>query len=302
MRHESVRLKNIPWLSLFALPMLPIAAQAAIFCNVSSPGFSSGYVPVNVTTNVTSTTFTVTCSRDNAGGPANATVQYDIAADNGLNALGTQNRAALAGSFLNYHLSTDPACATPWKGATAIPIPSASFALAKNATLSFTHTYYGCILPGQLVLPPEGIYLDTVTMSFSLGKGTGSSTFTGSSFPVAIVAPASCNMTTAPSNIAFSYTAFSPTAALASSTFGVTCTTSLAYTMTLDATIDVLTGLNYSLALNTTGTGGVNPLASVGTGVAQTFFVNGTMAAGQAGTCATASCTGTQIRTLTITY
>lgn len=302
MRPEYVRLRNILWLCLLALPALPDTAQAAIFCNVSSPGFLSGYVPANVTTSITSTTFTVTCSRDNAPGPANATVQYQLAADNGLNALGTQNRAGLAGSFLNYHLSTDPACATPWKGATAIPIPAASFPLAKNSTASFTHSYFGCILPGQLVLPPEGTYSDTVTMTFALAKAPGASTFTGSSFPVTLIAPASCSMTTPPSNIAFTYTAFSPAAVLANSTFGVTCTTSLAYTMSLDATVDVLTGLNYSLALNTTGTGGVNPLASVGTGVAQTFFVNGTMAAGQAGTCATATCTGTQIRTLTITY
>ena len=72
--------------------------------------------------------------------------------------------------------------------------------------------------------------------------------------------------------------------------------------MALDATVGVVTGLNYALALNTVNTGGVNPLTSVGNGLAKTFFINGTMAAGQAGACAAAACTGTQARTLTITY
>ncbi|HEY0665770.1 MAG TPA: spore coat protein U domain-containing protein [Gallionella sp.] len=302
MRPKFIRFNHLLWSGLFALTFFPQTVLAAIFCNVSSPGFLTGYVPANVTTSITSTTLTVTCSRDNAPGPASATVQYQLAADNGLNALGTQNRAALAGSFLNYHLSVDAACATPWKGATAIPVPAASFPLAKNSTASFTHTFFGCILPGQLALPPEGTYNDTVTMTFALAKAPGASTFTGSSFPVTLIAPASCSMTTPPSNIAFAYTAFSPAAVLANSTYSITCTNSLAYTMSLDATVDVLAGLNYSLALNTTGSGGMNPLISVGTGVAQTFFINGTMAAGQAGSCATAACTGTQIRTLTITY
>jgi hypothetical protein len=36
--------------------------------------------------------------------------------------------------------------------------------------------------------------------------------------------------------------------------------------------------------------------------VAQTFSINGSIAAGQAGTCATGSCSGSDTRTLTITY
>jgi spore coat protein U-like protein len=294
--------KPVLWTVIIVMLFIANWAQALTTCSVSSPGFASGYVPLNLTTNITSATFDVTCSRDNSGGPAFATVQYDLSVNNGIYALGTQNRAALAGSFLNYHLATDPACSIPWSGATVIPTPSASFPLAKNSVVTNTHTFYGCILPGQLVLPPEGSYTDTITMTFSLAKATGQSAFSGGAFPVTIVAPASCNITTPPANVNFTYTAFSPAAVLASSTIGVRCTTFLAYTMALDATIDVLTGLNYSLALNNISSGGVNPLSSVGNGVTQTFFINGTMAAGQAGTCASAACSGTQTRTLTITY
>lgn len=300
MKLTSIQLNSVS-LGIVALLAFAPCARAAVFCSLSSPGFSSGYVPSNATTNITSTTFSVTCSRDNAAGPASLNVKYQVAADNGINVLGTQNRAALTGSFLNYHVATDGACATPWKGAALLPVAQAVVPLAKNTTVTNTYTYFGCIPPGQLVIPPEGTYTDTVTMTFSGGL-PGGATFIGGTFPVSIVAPATCNLTTPPSNVNFAYTAFSPVDVLANATFGVTCTTALAYTMTLDAAVDVVAGLNYTLALNTVGIGGVNPLASVGTGVAQTFFINGTMAAGQAGTCAAATCTGSQVRTLTITY
>jgi len=299
---NSMKPKYLQWLGIIALLTYVNCAQALIICSVSSPGFASGYVPLNITTSITSSTFDVTCSRDNFGGPPNATVQYNMSVNNGMNPLGTQNRAVRAGNFLNYHLATDTACATRWSGATTIPSTVISFLLPKNTIVTNTYTFYGCILPGLATLPTEGAYTDTVTMTFTPGKATGASTFTGGTIPVTIVAPATCIITTPPANVAFSYTAFSPAAVLANSTIGVRCTTFLAYTITLDAAINVLTGLNYSLALNTTSAGGTNPLSSVGTGVVQTFFINGTMAPGQAGTCASATCSGTQTRTLTITY
>lgn len=292
----------VSWLAGLAVLAFMTTSHAAVVCNVTSPGLATGYVPANVTTNITSSTFSVTCSRDNSPGGATVTVQYQIAADSGLNPLGTQNRAVLGANFLNYHLATDPACVTLWDGVNLLPTPIASFTLAKGASVTNTYTYYGCILPGQAVLPPEGIYTDTVTMSFLNTKPAAQATFTAGSFPVNITAPATCNLTTPPSNVAFAYTAFSPADVLANSSFGVTCTASLQYTMTLDATIGVAAGLNYSLALNTTATGGVNPLTSVGTGAVQSFFINGTMVAGQAGACTTASCLGTEIRMLTVTY
>jgi len=301
MKPELFQQKLILLLRTVALLSLATSAQAAIICSLGSAGFSSGYVPTNVTTNITSTTFSVTCSRDNAAGPANINVRYQVAAGNGLNALATQNRAALAGSFLNYHVATDAACLTPWKGATLLPAAQAIVPMAKNTTVTNIYTYYGCIPAGQLALPPEGTYTDTVSITFSGGL-PGGVTFTNGTFPVSIIAPATCNITTPPANVAFAYTAFSPAPVLASATFGVTCTTSLAYTMTLDAAVDVVAGLNYTLALNTIATGGVNPLTSIGTGIAQSFFINGSMAAGQAGTCAAPTCTASQVRTLTITY
>lgn len=302
MNQRSIHRKCCLWLG-GALLALVGEAHATVFCSVSSVGFHSVYVPSNPTTNATASSFTVTCSRDNAPGPANSTVKYQLAADNGLHPSGTQNRAVMAGNFINYYVATDP-CTTPWKGTSLWPTPEASFLLAKNSIDTRTHTFYGCVPAGQAVLPPEGIYIDTVTMSFAVGTATGSGNdiFSPGIFPVSIIAPASCTFTTPPSNIEFTYAAFSPSDVLANSTFGLRCSTFLPYTMTLDATVDVVAGLNYSLALNTTGSGGTNPLTSLGTGSAQTFYINGRIAAGQAGSCTGATCTESQVRTLMISY
>lgn len=298
--------KHTLWLIVIILLSFSCTVQAAVLCSVTSPGFSTAYVTSNPTTNITATAFTVTCTKDNAGRRATSTVSYQVTASNGLNALGTQNRAAKGMARLNYSVSTVPTCVTPWKGTTALPTIAASFTMAMNTTVTNTYTYYGCIPAGQVAAAPVGNYTDTVTMTIARPGGGGGGrnrvTFTNGTFPVTIVAPASCALTTPPASVAFIYAAFRAIPAVASSSFALTCSNLLPYTMALDATVGVVTGLNYTLALNTVNAGGVNPLTSVGNGLAKTFFINGTMAAGQAGTCTTGICTGAQVRTLTITY
>lgn len=308
MNAKLLHLKFAVWLSLlFSLSYFHVS-QAAVFCSVTSPGFATAYVTANTATNVTATSFSVTCTKDAVGRRATSTVSYQVTAGNGLQPTGTQNRAKKLTGFLNYSVSTLPTCITPWKGTTALPTIAASFVMAINTTVTNTYTFYGCIPPLQVATAPAGNYTDTVALTLARPAGGGGRggrvTFTNGTFPVIIVAPATCTLTTPPTNLAFTYTAFRATTALTSGTFGVTCSTLLPYTMALDATVGVVTGLNYTLALNTIATGGTSPLASVGTGVAQSFFVNGSMAAGQAGTCAStaAACTGAQVRTLTITY
>ncbi len=297
---KMILLKWVSRLGAMAMLLSCSWAHAGAFCSISSLGFTTAYVPTNLAVNITATTFDVTCT----AGPKKSNVQYQVVVDNGMNALGPQNRAMLAGSFINYHLASDGACAIQWKGTSGIPVAKAKISLAANQTITNTYTFYGCIPAGQAALPPEGAYTDTVTMTFSttIASGGGASSFTGGSFPVTILSPASCNFTSPPSSIVFSYTSYSPVDVLANSVFGIRCTTFLPYSMDLDATTGVLVGLNYSLLLNTVATGGSSPLSSIGNGVAQSFYINGTIVAGQGGTCASAACSGTQTRTLTITY
>lgn len=277
---------------LLCIAALALAAclpvEAAITCNISSPGWSSAYVPANAATNITQSSFTVTCQRNAGGDPT--TVSYTVASNNGLHAAGAQNRAQLGAtaSRINYEDYANSTCATLWAAAAASRIAGTISGLAGFIPGSQTVSYWGCI-PGSQIGLPAGTYTDTVTMTLRYGGATNPT----ATFPVSIVTPSSCTLTTAPGTVAFTYIAFAPLIN-ANTSFGVTCTNWLPYTMALDATVGVVAGLQYSLALSAPG--------GTGTGVQQTYSINGTMPAAQAGTCVGASCIATQARTLTITY
>jgi opacity protein-like surface antigen len=93
-------------------------------------------------------------------------------------------------------------------------------------------------------------------------------------------------------DITMSYTSFQATNAQGSTNFNVRCTNNLPYSIALSNTglEDNAVSLNYTLNLSTasahaSGTNGA--LTSLaGTGSAQTYYVHGTIASGQAGNCA----------------
>lgn len=101
-------------------------------------------------------------------------------------------------------------------------------------------------------------------------------------------------------DLAMSYTSFQSVAATGSTSFNVRCTNSLPYTLALDSATVTDNALNlvYDLSLSASG--------ATGNGTNQSFTVNGSIASGQAGSCATASCTNTgatnKQRTLTVSY
>lgn len=262
-------------IACFAL-MVGGSAQA-ITCNLTSNGFFSFYDPANLSTNITSASFTMTCTRSASGD--NPTQSYTVALNN------SNNQATLQGTknTINYDVYADSACGTLWKGATTlggtITLGSPSDTLPHSQTVQ----YWGCVPPKQTVA--AGTYTDTVTMNPSIGSIA--------TFPVTIVTPSSCSISTPPGNVTFNYISFG-SAAVASTPFAATCTYQMPYTMALDSTSGVLVGLNYTLNLSAS--------SATGTGLAQSYTINGSIAAGQAGTCATASCTATAPRTLTISY
>ena len=269
-----------------SLSTLAVSAHAVITCtSVTSPGFSTAYS--GVVNNVTATFFTATCSRSSLADAA--TVTYQVGVNNGLNNAGGQNRAKLGANFISYDTYKDAGCTTLWKlnGGTRI-----TDTITLNGTLATTKqtTFYGCITVANQVVP-AGIYVDTLNMTLSYPGGS-----VGGAFGANIATPATCSITTAPSTLTFNYTAFG--AAVNNSTnYQITCTSFLAYAMSLGATnpvSGVASGINYSLTLGTT--------SSTGTGAAQTFSIAGAAAASQAGTCGAASCSATNVHTLTITY
>jgi len=120
---------------------------------------------------------------------------------------------------------------------------------------------------------------------------------TNANFNVTVNLTAACEISTTPTDVAFTYTSFQ--AGVANSTggsFGVRCTNTLPYTLSLDSTTGTVIGLNYSLSV---------PAGGTGNGAEQVYAITGTMAAGQSGTCATTppgTCNGTDVRTLIVTY
>lgn len=139
--------------------------------------------------------------------------------------------------------------------------------------------------------------LAAAVLASGLATGGGAQAqSTSSQFNVNITLTSACTLS-AISDVAFAYTSFQ--AAAASGTgggFSVSCTNSLPYTFGLQAgtgaatppgaasisVTDNAVDLSYQLALSAAG--------GTGNGAAQSYSVTGTMAGGQAGTCATASC------------
>jgi len=266
------------------LLLLPGLACAAYNCSITSPGFATAYDPTAAAENVTTTFFTVTCTR--ALSDAN-TMSWTAAVNNGsFPRGGGRNRAAFGASRINYDTNKDSACGTQWRGGTTF---TGTLNFGGSTSASTNVSFWGCVPAGQTGLP-AGTYTDTVTMTLTYGPSSFTDTGT---FGVSIATPATCNLTTAPGDVVLNYVGFGAVAN-GSTTFGVTCTNALPYTIALDATSGTIIGINYTLALTAS--------SATGTGVQQTYGINGTAAAGQSGTCATASCSASQARTLTVSY
>ncbi len=120
---------------------------------------------------------------------------------------------------------------------------------------------------------------------------------TTANFNVTANLTSKCEVTTGPTDVAFTYTSFQTGAATATGgAFSVRCTNTLPYTMSLDATSGTVIGLAYTLSLSAAGGTGAGLTAA-------SYTVNGGMVANQSGDCATtAVCTGTSARVLTVTY
>lgn len=116
-------------------------------------------------------------------------------------------------------------------------------------------------------------------------------------FNVTVNLTSGCEVTSAPTDVAFTYSSFQGSAATSTGgAFSVRCTNTLPYTMALDSTTGTVIGLNYTLALSAAGGTGAGLTAA-------NYTVNGSMASGQSGTCATTGvCAGTSARTLTVSY
>lgn len=279
----NIRHQLILFMLVGALGVAAQTAHAVISCNISSPGFFTVYDSTVAVPNDTTSSVTINCSRALADA---STLTYNLNANNGLSPTGQINQAKLL-TLIKYNEYQDAAFSVLWG-----PSPPAKNAISgtinfgTGTTASVTIPFYIRIAAGQAAA--AGNYTDTVTMILAYGTATALATHA-----VLISTVPQCQISSPPGNIMFTYTAFQPAVAVASTTFAARCTTALPYTMSLDADTPML-DLAYSLLLPiTTGTG---------TGLPQIYTISGTIPANQAGTCATATCTATAARTLLITF
>jgi len=267
------------------------SAQAALSCNISAlDNLTSTYDGLLGSDMLSSGTVTVTCTRT-ASGDATS-VALKIRNDDGAYNIGASNRARLGatGSYLNYDLFANSSYTLNWRNKNNNDIDGTlTFGSGIPATQSTVFTFYSKIYRGQTGLS-QGTYTDTVRLTLVYGTATAP----GVSMSVTISNIPTCAFSTPPGNVAFSYTSFSAAAVTASSTFAALCSTNLPYTIALDTTIGVVAGLRYTLSLSSS--------ANTGTGVAQTHTINGNMQAGQAGTCATGTCTDSKPHSVIISY
>jgi spore coat protein U-like protein len=272
------------WLiTLFFMLLLP-AAQAAITCtSVTAPSVAISYTS-NTTTSLQSY-FTVSCTRTSTSDASS--VSYDVIADNGLNPMGLNNRASLGTAVLRYDVYTNASCGTQWKSNKAIS-DTITWSGSSTGTITKQTSYWTCITTAQTPTA-SGTYTDTIGLTLTYGNNVN----VYGSVGVSIYAPALCTMTTPAGDLFLNYAAFGPQVSQ-STTFSVTCTNGMPYTISTDVTEGVLTGLRYLLSLSSTSTNG--------TGAAQSHSITATLPAGQAGTCPSGTCTATGTHTLTITY
>lgn len=278
-----------PWwyrlMFALALLLLPPAAQAAITCtSISSPGVSINYV--SGTTTSVQTFFTVSCTRSSSSDPAS--IGYDVTADNGTNPTGQNNRATLAGATLRYDVFTSASCGSTWKGNRKIS-DTITWSGGATGTITRQTSFWACMVTAQTPTS-AGAYTDSIGLTLSYGNNNP--TVSGT-VPVTIYAPALCTMVTPAGNLTLNYTAFGAQTSQSTS-FAVTCTSGMPYTIATDVAEGVLTGVRYLLTVS-------SPTAN-GTGAPQSHSITATVPGGQAGTCPTGSCSATRAHTLTITY
>jgi spore coat protein U-like protein len=274
-----------------ALLVLAAPARAAITCTASVTSVSVAYDPTSPAQNVTTGTYSVSCTRLMSDPN---TFAWSLEVNNGLHfGAGSNNVESAGGQRYRY----DTYRAAPYNNANEWDSNS-PFTGTLNfggSTSANTSGPFDIVMPGSQTVQPAGIYTDTLTATLRENTKGNPPALSSPTFSVTVTTTGNCLLAAPPGNVNFTYASFQGSAATANTTYGVTCTTGLPYTMALDATSGTLLGLSYSLAIAPSASG-------TGTGVTQTYTINGTIAAGQAGTCASAVCNASQVRTLTISW
>ncbi len=280
-------------------------AQAAIACMGASATSLSGTTPVSGNLDLSGGNIAVTCTRA-PGDPITQTIYIGInAGENPDGTAGREMTRQTGAQQMNYAIYRNATPSGGWSmgngrtpgsgGGGGLQV-GVTFSSAATTTQVFNFPYYLRVTNANYSggARPAGIYDDLLLLAtVRLNSRTGPDQATAG-FGVTVSKPSHCYISTAPAALLLNYVAFSPSAAVGTTSFGVSCTASTGYTMALNSRNGVVLGLQYTLALSATG--------ASGTGFAQTHNVNAVIPAGQAGNCPTGSCTGSSAHSVIITY
>lgn len=281
------------WLLLAASP-----AWAALSCSITvTPSPVMGIYSWLANLDIPGS-FTVTCTR----APGDANLQWIwIGIDQPTGGLSMPRD--IGGGALNYTIYRRTYGSAVWTNTgsqSATSTTNGALRVALNfrggTTVSATYNFYFRV-PQWQIFDPAGIYVSApVPVTLRLNNQAGT-VLNSTSISAIISIQNHCRFTSAPLPVSVNYTAFSTTPVVGSSGFSVICTQGTDYTLALDATVGVVPNveINYTAALSASGT-------QIGTATAQSYSVTATFPAGQAGRCTGPTCSGTDTRTITVTY
>ena len=113
----------------------------------------------------------------------------------------------------------------------------------------------------------------------------------------------------ATTDVTMTYTAFQTADVERSTGFTVTCTNTLGYGIAVSNDTDTIAGVDYYLKLvagtsasYTSAAGEASLSTLAGSGAAQSYTIGVRAPGGQAGTCASGTCPGSNLHTITVTY
>lgn len=177
-----------------------------------------------------------------------------------------------------------------------------SFAFGTSTAASTTVAFYMRANSGQTD-KAAGSYSDTLNVTLNVTNSVGQN-LGGTTLTTQASVPKTCSVDASAVSYAVSYQAFSSTPLVDSTqAVSVSCSKGTQATLTLDSTSGVIlpVALAYQLDFSASSSASTSG-TSTSNAVPLSFPLTLTLPAGQAGTCSTGTCTGSDTRQVTITY
>jgi spore coat protein U-like protein len=278
-RHSLASAVAAAW-ACFVTPQAMAAYDCTTTGNSLNLRYTQGTV-LNATGQVT-----ITCTRLATDAATNT---YSVGISQGEPPSGRQYTRIGGTQTLNYNIYRESTYASTWNDSTRLVTGTLNF--GTSLITSFVLPYYLRIT--SQTGKPAGTYDDTAVRFRVRVPATGAVAGLDFISLYAVIDPV-CTVSSPPGNITLNYTAFAASAVASSTNFSVNCTNQTPYSMALSDTSGTIAGILYTLSLSSTT---VNA-----TGAPQVHTINATAPAGQAGSCTTGACSGTQSRSITISY